>query len=272
MKTYTLKNGTASAEVIPERGGIVTRLQLEGHDLLYLNEDTLYDLDANVRGGIPILFPISGQLENKQYEWEGKTYTLNNHGFARNVPWEVVTQDEDQLTIRLTSTDETKAGFPFDFELEFTYHLKEGGLVIEQTYTNLSEKPMPMYPGFHPYFRTEEKGVVVESDATIMLDYNDHDLKPFDGIVDLNGKKEAIALIDAEKPHVVFALPELGTKVRISYGEDFPYVVLWTEEGKGFVCVEPWMAKNGEFHRKDELVYVKNGDPLKTFCRIELAD
>ncbi|WP_062051749.1 hypothetical protein [Bacillus sp. JCM 19034] len=270
MKTFTLRNGTDLAELIPERGGIVTRLQLEGHDILYLNKDTLDDLEANVRGGIPILFPISGQLEEKQYEWGTQTYTMNNHGFARNLPWEVVTQDEDTVTLRLTSNDVTKAAYPFDFKLEFTYRLNNEGLIIEQNYTNLSEEQMPMYAGFHPYFRTAEKAIVVESDATIMLDYNDHDVKPFDGVVDLNGLKESIALLDTEQSYVVFELPEIEAKVRLSYGDEFPYVVFWTEEGKDFVCVEPWMAKNGEFHRKNELVCVKPGETLKTFIQITI--
>ena len=74
----------------PERGGIIIGYGVEGTELLYLNNETFQDEEANVRGGIPILFPISGQLENGEYEWEGISYTMKNHGFARNMPWEVI--------------------------------------------------------------------------------------------------------------------------------------------------------------------------------------
>ena len=46
------------------------------------------------------------------------------------------------------------------------------------------------------------------------------------------------------------------------------YSCLWTEEGKEFVCVEPWFAKTGQFNLKDELTFMQPGESLKTFLTL----
>ena len=51
----------------PERGGIALQCRLNGYELFYLDEASFLDPQANIRGGNPVLFPISGQLENGRY-------------------------------------------------------------------------------------------------------------------------------------------------------------------------------------------------------------
>src|SRR5438132_2165715 len=79
MKTSALAGDGALAEVVPERGGLVTRFRVQGRGLLYLDEATLADRSKNVRGGVPVLFPIAGKAP------EGGA--MKQHGFARNRAW-----------------------------------------------------------------------------------------------------------------------------------------------------------------------------------------
>ncbi|WP_455660766.1 aldose epimerase family protein [Pradoshia sp.] len=264
----------AWVKAAPERGGIIIGYGVENKELLYLNDETFQDEKANVRGGIPILFPIAGQLENGQYEWEGISYTMKNHGFARNMPWEVIdagaSNDGAFLTIRLESNEETKKSYPFDFEVVYTYHLQDGKLSIEQTYSNESDVEMPLYPGFHPYFKTAEKNLAYRTDAKSFLDYNDGQVKSLQDGLSLNGKKESLALLDAEAKDIEFPLPEVSRSVLMEYGDEFRYVVLWTEAGKEFVCVEPWFALTGEFNRKKELTFIEPKGTLKTFLSMSV--
>ena len=264
----------AWVKAAPERGGIIIGYGVENTELLYLNNETFQDEQANVRGGIPVLFPIAGQLENGQYEWEGTSYTMKNHGFARNMPWEVVesgaSDDEAFLTIRLKSNEETKKSYPFDFEVVYTYRLQNGMLSIEQEYRNESDVEMPVYPGFHPYFKTAEKNLAYCTDAKSFLDYNDGQVKPIEDGLNLNGKKESLALLDAAEKRIEFPIPEFSKSVLMEYGEEFRYVVLWTEAGKEFVCVEPWFALTGEFNRKEELAFIKPKESLKTSLSISV--
>ena len=76
----TLRADEALAEVVPERGAICSRLRIGGSEVLYLDPATLADPTKNVRGGIPVLFPIAGKPDPGS--------ALKQHGFARNLPWE----------------------------------------------------------------------------------------------------------------------------------------------------------------------------------------
>lgn len=253
--------------VCPERGGIIIGYGVNGKEHLYLNKETLYDRKRNVRGGIPILFPISGQLENKQYQWEGQTYDMPNHGLARIHPWEVIDTNCDEekasISILFESSIGTKGIFPFDFEVIFTYTLKQNQLFIHQSYRNLGEKQMPIYPGLHPYFKTKSKVVSLDTEAETYYDYNDNQVKAFDGQIDMEGLKEAVVL---ETEHQqIEAQYDDRKDLHIETATDFRYTVLWTEAGKDFVCIEPWTAKNGELNRKEALIMVDSKDSLETW-------
>lgn len=270
---YELKDTDTNSLVVlcPERGGIVIGCQLNGKELLYLDRDTFLNPETNIRGGIPVLFPIAGQLVNGQYEWRGQTFKMKNHGVARNLPWEVVATDTVEsasVTLSLHSNTETLAAYPFEFELRFTYRLQAGVLSIEQQYINRSQQEMPMVAGFHPYFATDSKNLIYETDATRMLDYNDKLEKPFSGSLDLTGMVESAALLHASKPEIAFPLSG-GHKVRLTYSDDFRYAVLWSVAGKPFVCVEPWTALNEALNDKEGLIYVASG--MKLDLSLQLA-
>ncbi|WP_168118679.1 aldose epimerase [Paenibacillus sp. HB172176] len=270
--TYTIyelteKETDSRVLVCPERGGIVTGCQLKGEELFYLDKATFEDKSANIRGGNPILFPICGQLENKTYEWKGHTYELANHGVARNAEWAVIgTDDTDgaSLTLRVKSSAATLAAYPFVFELEFTYLLVNGELHTKQIYRNNGEtRSMPFYAGFHPYFAIEgSKNIAYETDATRYVDYNDNEEKPYEGSLDMENLVESVCLLDASRPGISFKIRE-GVNVRLSYDAAiFKYVVIWSVKNKPFICVEPWMAKNGELNRQEELVLLEPGEEL----------
>lgn len=267
--------GGARATICPERGGIVTGYAPGGQELFYLDRETFLDPAANIRGGNPVLFPISGQLKDGAYELDGVAYKMKNHGLARISPWQAEEQGinaagEPFVMLRLTGTEGMLEAYPFVYELVFTYLLREGALVILQEYRNRSGSRMPMYPGFHPYFATSCKELSYITDASTYLDYNDGQVKSFTGVLDLGGKREAVALLDAREPRIAFRLPDSGRRVELEFSEAFRYVVLWSVEGKDFVCVEPWMALNGELNRGDGLVWVEPGRTLNAWFSISV--
>ena len=276
-KIYELTDTETNSwvKVAPERGGIIFSYGVEGEELLYLNKETFYNQDKNVRGGIPILFPISGQLSNGMYEWEGKIYSMSNHGFARNASWELIDSNMENsasLTIRISSSEQTKISYPFDFSVTYTYVLKDGKLTIEQEYNNHGDQPMPIYAGFHPYFQTSEKHLSYETDATKYYDYNDDQVKTFTGSVDLTNLKESVVFLGSNQPSITFGNPAMKKRIKLSYGEHFKYIVLWTESGNDFVCVEPWMAKTDELNHKEELIMVNGNESLVTEFSVEVIE
>jgi Galactose mutarotase and related enzymes len=109
-KTYILSDATAnsSLEVVPERGGIATSWLVEGKEIFYLDAERFANPDLTVRGGMPIQFPICGNLPDNTYTHKGVQRTLKQHGFARDEPWVAASQVTDgcaALTLVLESSD-----------------------------------------------------------------------------------------------------------------------------------------------------------------------
>src|SRR5438552_3652936 len=90
MDLWTIYHGAAVAEVLPQRGGLVTRFAVGRDEVLYLDPTTLVDRTKNVRGGIPVLFPIAGRLGGDRYLIDGASYPMRQHGLARQAPWSVI--------------------------------------------------------------------------------------------------------------------------------------------------------------------------------------
>jgi galactose mutarotase-like enzyme len=273
---YELNDAKSNSwvKVVPERGGIIIGFGVDGEEVLFLNKETLDNPEKNIRGGIPILFPISGQLENGEYEWNGKVYKMRNHGFARNLPWEVTETSQNEndasITIKLKSNNETMEFYPFEFEVTFTYIISGNKLTINQEYSNHSEAPMPIYSGFHPYFKTTSENLTYQTDAKTYLDYNNMQTEKIEGSIDLTGKKESLVLLDAVKKEISFALPEMKKEIVLTYSDVFKYIVLWTEKDQDFICVEPWMALTNELNKKGELVLIQPGETLSSSFSISV--
>ncbi|MFF2889799.1 aldose epimerase [Paenibacillus sp. NPDC057967] len=266
---YELKENSTSSRVLvcPERGGIVIGCQLNGEELFFLDKATFENPASNIRGGNPILFPISGSLQDSAYEWNGVTYKMGQHGVARIYPWEVVgtsTEGEASITLRLRASEATLAAYPFQFELIFTYALVNGELHTRQQYRNIGEgEAMPLYPGFHPYFAIEgSKDIPYKTDAPRYVDLTTSEEADYTGRANMDDFIDSICLFGAKEPSISFPIRE-GVTVNLRYDDLFKYVVIWSVKERPFVCVEPWMGLPNEMNNRKELLYVKPGDELR---------
>ena len=260
-------------KIVPERGGIIKGFGMDGQEILYLDEDTFYDSSKNVRGGIPILFPICGPLENKKYENNGVMYNMANHGLARIYPWKVVQidiKDKACIKIEFNSSAITRKSYPFDFKVVYTYTLKGNMLTLDQEYINNSEVAMPMYAGFHPYFKISDKSKLnYEIDASKYLDFEDQLVKSYKGRLDMTNEQESKIFLDAKNHQVAFYDECFKRKISMQYSREFKYVVLWSVIDKDFICVEPWMAKPDAMNTQEDLYYIKPHDRYKAYLTIK---
>jgi galactose mutarotase-like enzyme len=234
----------------PARGGMVTRFSVHGVPVLFLDETTLADPSKSVRGGIPILFPFAGKLPGDRYDVAGRTFTMKQHGFARNLPWTVLdtsTADGASVTLGLAATEATRQQYPFDFALRFTYRLRGGVLTVEQRFENLGSAPMPLHPGLHPYFFVGDRtksGVRLDTDATRALDNRTGREVPVTLPIELAEREVDLFLLDHHPRQTVLHRPGMPG-VRITFGQEQSLLVVWTLPGRDFVCVEPWRAGPG---------------------------
>lgn len=212
----------------------------------------------------PVLFPFVGAPKNKQYRYDGKTYPMGQHGFARDMEFELEDKMDGCIWFVLKSNEESYAKYPFVFCLHIGYELCGNDVKVLWKVENADEKPMYFSIGAHPAFRCpihgEEnklgygmrfcglsselhhhgntpEGLAVMEDQVLPL--TGGTLKFTPGFFDtctymVEGKQTGeVALLDAE-----------GTAY-VTVRFDTPLFAVWSPEGKEapFVCIEPWYGR-----------------------------
>jgi galactose mutarotase-like enzyme len=264
-KTYVLTDEATKShlEVVPERGGIITKWRVNGEEIFYLDAERFTNPELSVRGGNPILFPICGNLPDNTYTYQGKQYTLKQHGFARDLPWKVtdqVTQDKASLTVVLNSNEQTRAVYPFDFELAFTYHMQGNTLEVQQNYTNKSSDPMPFSFGFHPYFAVSDKTQLeFEIPSNEYQDQKTKEMHSFNGNFDLNRDEIDVAFKQLTSQSATVTDHSRKLKLILDYDNAFPILVFWTLKGKDFYCLEPWSGPRNAINTGEHLTILEPG-------------
>jgi len=275
-KTYCLVNEQANTqvEIVPDRGGILTRWCVEGQDLLYWDADRFADPTQSIRGGIPILFPICGNLPNNSYTLDGVTYSLKQHGFARDLPWTVVDQvsgETGELTLRLSSNAETLAVYPFEFCLEFTYRVTNHRLEIRQRCSNLSDRVMPFSIGLHPYFAvTDKEQLAFSIPAKRYTDSIQGGWHAFTGEFDYQIPEIDLAFEPIDKPKASFYDAAQRRQIEIEYNNTFKTLVFWTIADKNYICLEPWSAGRNAINTGENLIHLHPQSTLETRVRITM--
>ena len=68
---------------------------------------------------------------------------MGKHGFARRSTFAVVQADEGAAVFRLQASAETRASYPFDFQLDIRFALEGAALTVTATVSNLGDGAMP---------------------------------------------------------------------------------------------------------------------------------
>jgi len=197
--------GDVSAEVVPERGALVTALRVGDRDVLYLDRTTLDDPTKNVRGGIPLLFPYAGKRPN-----------MKQHGFARDRAWTVTEQTGDAVRMTLIADADTRAQYPYPFIAHHHVRLLPRGIQLELTIV-AEDAALPVSPGWHPYFTTDDK-----TEISTEPEFDFGKVAPVDG-------------------RSKFTVPALS----IEASPEMRHLQFWTQVGKPFVCIEPFYGPAG---------------------------
>ena len=139
-----------SAAEIYLHGAHVTHFQKRGEPpLLFMSQCSRFQLDAPIRGGIPVIFPWFGKPADKP----------GQHGFARVRNWqlkELVSPADGSVTVRLR--------LPYCAELpacavEYSITVSQA-LDAELIVTNKSENELVFEDCLHTYFAVGEIGAV----------------------------------------------------------------------------------------------------------------
>jgi galactose mutarotase-like enzyme len=265
-------DGKSSATIVPERGAIATRFRVGARDVFYLDESTLIDETKNVRGGCPVLFPSPGKLTNDAWSRDGRSGHLKQHGFARNLAWKVERATKTDALLSLAATPETLTEYPWDFRAELRFVLGDSSLRIEQRVKNESDAPMPFGFGFHPYFAVPSASKAkarIPTRATRAWDNAAKKRIDFKGF-DLTSREVDMHLLDHGATECSLVVE--GTRsIKVSGSAEYTHWVVWTLEGKDFVCVEPWTCPGDALNTGDRVLTLARGESRDMFIEISVA-
>ena len=238
--------GRSSVEFLPQRGGIITDVELAKKRILYMQPSTLIDPTKNVRGGIPILFPNSGPAHDPQFP------NLKQHGFARDsARWTYIkSPDGRSFTESLTSNEATEKIFPYRFLLELDCKLDEDKVTFIQRVQNQGSTDMPLSMGLHPYFPVApaEKGNIKFNFAGGEEIEKRKEEWMNDKMIAIDNPKEFAP--NADMP---VKIPGLGTLV-LEASEEYEKIGVWSKPDEPYVCVEPMLRAHGGISEDPQIV------------------
>ena len=231
----------------------------------------------------PILFPLVGNYREKQSCFDGKWYSLSQHGFARDMDFELVSEKGDEIWFALEDSPETLEKYPFGFRLELGYRLQGRAVEVLWKVTNKNDREMYFSIGGHPAFNCplregekqtdyrigfdtcepltasvlDENGTL--SERTKVLELTDGMLQITDSLFD-----EDALIVEHDQAHkVALYTPEGEKYLEVKF--EAPLFGIWSPAGKHapFVCIEPWYGRSDRADFGQKLEEREWGNVLK---------
>ena len=244
MTMVTIKNNELEVKIALEGA--------EPRNIVYKGKEYLYQGDKTWKRRAPILFPWAGRLRNLEYIYDGKTYHMGQHGFARDMTFIVTEKEEDRVKMMIESNPSTLLIYPRSFRFYIEYKVEENSLKVTMTVENLEEKEMIYGIGMHPGF------IIEDQDAIIHIDSKEKD----DVILNADGKRLKEEKVKETLPlsffsdNITLIVPNAkkgsvkgkDRTVELELGS-FSNLVIWRSGKDPFICLEAWdnlPSKDGE--------------------------
>lgn len=285
----TLSNGKLKIEVA-NRGAELKSLSCDGIEYIWYSDPKYWGYCS------PFLFPVVGTLKDKKTIINGKEYQIPQHGLIRYRDFSYIGKDENKISFKFLSDDETYQSYPFHHQVNVNYYLDEYKLKAEIIVKNLDEKEMLFNLGCHPAFNvplyknetfTDYRVVFSEEETfdspkvmpNATLNFDEPALR-YRNLKELNLKKELFSVDTIINPKVksksVMLLNKENKGIKFSY-PGFKTLAIWTPFNDApFVCLEPWIGYNdhhdtkGYFKDKDDIITLKPNEEFSAAFIVEI--
>lgn len=252
-----LKNEVLTVVIEDAGAQLASVKNAAGDEYIWKGDPTIWGRHA------PLLFPVISRLKDNQYILNGKTYTIPQHGFARNKVFRVEEATDSRAVFTLTEDESTLAVFPFPFKLTVVYELAGNDLKKSMTVENRGGETMFYEMGIHdgftcPHDENESMAdwaVVIPGEDTFEM-YGMDDtamITPKDRTVQFPGGRISTQpmvthridtfILDAPACHKAMLVNKQGQPVVTMDFPGFPYLGIWTtyrDFETRYVCIEPW--------------------------------
>lgn len=247
----------------------------------------------------PVLFPIVGSVWEGSFRIDGKEYKMGQHGFARDLEFELVEEAADFLHFRLSSNEESKKIYPYDFTLDISYRLYGNKVDVKWDVKNTGSEKMYFQIGAHPAFYFPDRDPSTKNRGIFEFDQQgpiEYILPTEKGCCDtehiyIMDTKDARLQLDTSTFDIdTFVIENWQVKkVALLHNDGSPYlnmtfnapvVGLWSppKVDAPFVCIEPWYGRcdrvgfTGEFKDRDHVSDLNPDETFSTFYTIEIEE
>jgi galactose mutarotase-like enzyme len=210
----------------------------------------------------PVLFPFIGRLKEDQYQLDGQTYKMSQHGFLRDVVFEVDEQTTTNVSFVFESAGRFIDVYPYEFKVIIRYILKEDSLLVQWKIVNENKEVMYFSIGAHPafqiplvenetiedyslYFTPAANKNVIEYELKNSLIHEKGTANDISTIQLTDSLFAQDALIYSNIDQITLESNKSRHGIEVTL-EKFPFVGIWSKyvEANGtmapFVCIEPW--------------------------------
>lgn len=281
---YTIQNEELSV-VICDKGAMLWSVKdKDGVEYLWQGDKQYWNDKA------PNLFPYIARLTNGKYTFQGKTYEMDIHGFAKDMIFKAEQISDSHIVFSITHTEETYVQYPFQFCFSIIYKLEGCKLSITYYVRNDDEKTMYFGVGGHPGFNVPFEKKTCFEDYYLEFD-SVRDVKRVGFSEDcfVTGELEAFSLengVKASLAHDMFnddaiVLVDMPSSVtlksakgnqgvRVAY-PNMSYLGIWhmPKTDAPYVCIEPWSSLPSRKDLVEDLETQPSLVSLKTKCEYE---
>ena len=245
----------------------------------------------------PVLFPIVGKLQDGKYRVNGNEFELPGHGFGRISEYQLVERRQDYIEFALKWSEESLASYPWKFQLNVAYALKDKTVEVIWKVQNLDDKEMVYSIGAHTAFRCPLVQGEEFSDYYLKFNQEEDNLNmplnskgqflKVQGETHLQGQQldlnyemfagDALAYKGLKSDVVSICSHKSDKKVSME-AKDFPFW-FWTpaQGGAPFLCLEPWQGHadyegyDGEFAEREGSLKLASGETQKFHYTIRIG-
>lgn len=261
MSNHILENEKLRVTISDRGAELISVIdKCEGREHLWQADPAVWNRHA------PILFPFVGKVYQGKYRVNGREYDMKTqHGFARDMDFVCTEKTESYVIHQLSSTDETKTIYPFDFRLTVSHSLdpdEPSKLNIRWAVENLGDTEMLYAIGGHPAFMPPDG---IEKEQCFVIFPEKEELYYF------SANAEGYALpknrhrlyLDRSYASWQDNIPETWIFENEGVGcvglgdanhnpfvlvhcEEFPILAVWANARGPFICLEPWFGRTDD--------------------------
>lgn len=263
MEIFKITNGGTIAQISAKGAELLSyRSGNYEHNWIWSGQD-VWSRNA------PLLFPVVGKLKNDQLIFNGQSYAMTQHGFARDSEFSLVSKEENRIVLSLVSSDSTRRSYPFEFRLDVIYTVSERGLWVGFKVVNTDQREIFFNFGWHPGFvapwPNHSGSLVSVAKEFGRRSYLRKGYLEEAPITEISAKEICLAQDSFQEDALVFknlnpskitwSHPENRFALSMDCGSA-PHLGLWTKDLSKFLCIEPWWGYadaesfNGSFDRK----------------------